>query len=688
MQYLKYLCFSLYLLLAYDAKAQKVFYIEGDSNQYKQLNSCLYVLSKNAASFSFTQVQNLPDTQFQLFASARENIKKVSTVWGKIKIQSKQSHDFNGILILGKRYINIAEVYQQNDQGEVVLKKTGGHVRGSEKDLNINRTIPKVRLYLKPGQTKTIYIRFQNVNQKNLSIGLEAQTKEHWDSFIQRRNLVQGIFQGAVGLILLYNLFLYVLSGNKIYVYYSGYLFCTGAYFFNYAGFSTEYLFPEYPHLFYDVYLFSTVFLQVFYIQFIRVFLNTQKNIPFWDKVMCWWMVGRIIEFLVLEAVLHTSDNFAFIHNFHRQYALVESAFFLVLVMVWATTKTKMVIYIIAGFFCLYIGMSISIFKGSYNGNLYFQAGTLLEILCFSLGLGYRIRLNDKEKRRAQEEVIVVQENANKQLESKVQERTEQLKQLNNTLNKKNGDLHASMRYAHKLQKGVLPYSERISQLFSQHFIVYRPRDIVSGDFYWVEEVEGKKIVVIADCTGHGIPGAMMSMLGSTALSDIILNKKILNADIILNNLSNVVEAILRADKNEIRDGMDIGVCVINYEEKQMEFAGAHHPLYYFQDGQLNIVKGTKLSIGGYQENKTFEENVIDISKETIFYMCSDGYQDQFGGPNDKKFMTRQLKSLLTEIHQMPLPQQKNILEDTLNRWITDGNTKQTDDILVWGAKI
>jgi serine phosphatase RsbU (regulator of sigma subunit) len=675
-------------MIAHKAGAQKTFYIQGDSVQYNQLDDCLYVLPKNTASLNLTQVKKLPHTQFESFNSSKRHIKQSSTVWGKIKIQNKTDKDFNGVFILGKRYINRADVYLLYDNGKLLHKKTGGYVKGSEKEINVNRTIPKVRLYLKPTQVATIYIRFQNFNYKPLSIGLKIQTKEHWDGFIQNRNLIQGIFQGAVGLVLLYNLFLFILSGDRVYIYYSGYLFCTGSYFFNYTGFSTEYLFPEHPHLFYDVYLIATVFLQVFYLQFIRVFLNTRKTLPFWDKFMRWWLVGRLIEVIALEIVLHTSDNFALIHDIHRQYALIESAFFLLLIIAWATTKTKMVIYIIAGAFCLYLGMSISIFKGSYYGNLYFQAGTLLEILCFSLGLGYRMRLSDKEKRKAQEAVIKVQEDANKQLESKVQQRTEQLSELNDTLNKKNEDLHASMRYAHKLQKGVLPYGDRVKQLFPEHFMLYLPRDIVSGDFYWIEEVQGKVIVVVADCTGHGIPGAMMSMLGSTALTDIILNKKILSGDIILNELSQMVEAILQADRNEIRDGMDIGICIIDHNTKQMEFAGAHHPLYYFQEGELHVVKGTSISIGGYQDNKRFKKHTIDISKETMFYMCSDGYQDQFGGTKDKKFMKRQLKSLLTKIHELPLDEQRNILEETLHQWMIDGKCKQTDDILLWGAKI
>lgn len=687
MQLFRCFCIVISIMFAPLAKGQTVFCIEGNNHHFNHLNNHLYILPHVPPLLTFRQLKAKKQAKFRLYKSVA-HLAKASVIWAKIQIRNKWDRDFNGILVLGKRYINVADVYIEDKQGNIVIKKAGGYVPGSQKDLNVQRIIPKVRFYLKPGQLKTVYIRFQNFNQKPLTIGLKLQTQEHWGKFIQNRNLVQGGFQGAIGLILLYNLFLFILSRDRVYMYYSAYLFCTGAYFFNYVGFSTEFIFPECPILFYDVYLLTTTCLQIFYLQFIRVFLNTREIAPFWDRFMVLWIIGRLAELLCLEVMLHTSGNFALIHDIHRQYALIEMGFFLMLVVVWVYIRAKMAIYLIAGVFCLYLGMSIGILKASYDGNLYFQGGGLLEILCFSLGLGHRMRLNERAKREAQKELIGVQEHANRYLEETVQKRTEQLNKLNDELNMKNEDLHASMRYAHKLQKGVLPYDARIQQLLPEHFILYRPRDIVSGDFYWVEEMDKKIIVVVADCTGHGIPGAMMSMLGSTALTDIILNKKITEADIILNKLSKVIESILRQDKNQRRDGMDIGICIIDKQTNILEFAGAHHCLYYFRAGKMNIVKGSRMSIGGFQRDKVFEKNTIGLEKDMLLYMCSDGFQDQFGGPNVKKFLSSRFKKLLIKIHSMPLIEQKEIMECTLDQWMGEGNSKQTDDILVWGAKI
>ena len=193
---------------------------------------------------------------------------------------------------------------------------------------------------------------------------------------------------------------------------------------------------------------------------------------------------------------------------------------------------------------------------------------------------------------------------------------------------------------------------------------------------------------MVADCTGHGIPGAMMSMLGSSALTDIILSKKIIEADIILNKLSGIIEFILRQDQNNIRDGMDIGICIIDKQTRKLEFAGAHHALYYFQVGEMTVVKGSPISIGGFQHEKVFKKNIIELTESTVLYMCSDGYQDQFGGPNDKKFMRSQLKELFAGMHLLPMLQQKEILETTLQHWIQEEKSRQTDDILVLGVRV
>jgi serine phosphatase RsbU (regulator of sigma subunit) len=216
------------------------------------------------------------------------------------------------------------------------------------------------------------------------------------------------------------------------------------------------------------------------------------------------------------------------------------------------------------------------------------------------------------------------------------------------------------------------------------------PRDIVSGDFYWFSAKAAKIILIAADCTGHGVPGAFMTMISNQLLYEIIENKKITDAAQILNYLHRSVRKVMKQDETGNREGMDLSLVVIDKEKKTMEFAGAKNPLIYIQDGKLNHIKGDRVSIGGEEraKAKTFGKHIIDISVPTTFYLFSDGYQDQFGGKNNRKIMLPKMKELFLEIYKKEMATQKNILESTLKKWTEEGNEKQIDDILVIGCSL
>ncbi|MEH0158299.1 7TM diverse intracellular signaling domain-containing protein [Limibacter armeniacum] len=294
----------------------------------------------------------------------------------------------------------------------------------------------------------------------------------------------------------------------------------------------------------------------------------------------------------------------------------------------------------------------------------------------------------------------------NQNLEGIVAERTLELQEANDELNaqnnqiekqkedlkKHNEEVKSSINYAKKIQHAMLPSQQVLdTALGNDHFIMFKPRDIVSGDFYMCEQVEGKTVIIAADCTGHGVPGALMSMIGSQILSDIITGAKILCPEQILTMLDERVHTALQQATTGNNDGMDITIVVIDQQNKTMEFAGARNPLVYFQDNQQYIIKGTPASIGLHlkQDKKAaFKKHIIDISIPTHCYIYSDGYQDQFGGPNKKKYLSRNFRRFIKHLHQQPMAQQHHLLEVELERWIKFGNEKQTDDILVIGFKL
>ncbi len=248
-----------------------------------------------------------------------------------------------------------------------------------------------------------------------------------------------------------------------------------------------------------------------------------------------------------------------------------------------------------------------------------------------------------------------------------------------------------SIEYAQRIQQATLPQEQYINEILPEHFILFKPRDIVSGDFYWVSKKENKTVIIAADCTGHGVPGAFMSMLGISLLNEIVNKGKVRKANEILNVLrKNVIESLHQSDfDSETKDGMDIALCILDEDKKNLQFAGAHNPLYLFRNNELIEFKGNKMPIGVHVHKKAPEEftnHDISLEKGDIFYIFSDGYHDQFGGDKKQKLKKSNFRNLLMDIHTEDMAQQKNILEEKHINW--RGQQLQIDDILVIGVKV
>ena len=254
----------------------------------------------------------------------------------------------------------------------------------------------------------------------------------------------------------------------------------------------------------------------------------------------------------------------------------------------------------------------------------------------------------------------------------------------------KNKDITDSINYAKQIQRARLPNPSVILNHLPESFGLYKPKDVVSGDFYWFAEHEnGKLMLVAADCTGHGIPGAFMSLIGIDELNHASLEKRLDNASEILSSVNKGVKKALRQNEQNSmsRDGMDLALCILDLKNNKLEYAGANRPLYYIRDNQLIEITPTKAAIGGLTPNdQEFKNHTIDIKKGDMIYVFTDGFADQFGGSEGKKFMTKRFKEMLLSIHQKPATEQEAILEKALNEWKKD--ISQVDDILVLGIRI
>ena len=282
-------------------------------------------------------------------------------------------------------------------------------------------------------------------------------------------------------------------------------------------------------------------------------------------------------------------------------------------------------------------------------------------------------------------------------LEAKVIERTEQVVRQKEEIETQNQELEIlfkhvtdSIKYAKRIQEAILPPDSLVKRLLPNSFVLYKPKDIVSGDFYWIDEKEGKTMFAAVDCTGHGVPGAFMSIVGYNLLKHVVNNNNFTKPSLILDGLNDGVSETLHHGHEEAaaKDGMDISLCTIDFKTLELQYAGAFNPLYIIRQGELMQTKADKFPIGFFlgEEKKKFTNHIIQLQKGDSVYIFSDGYADQFGGPGGKKFMAKHFRDLLIEVHNKPINSQKEILNSTIEQW--RGQLDQVDDILVIGVKI
>ncbi|MGF1534252.1 MAG: response regulator [Bernardetiaceae bacterium] len=285
---------------------------------------------------------------------------------------------------------------------------------------------------------------------------------------------------------------------------------------------------------------------------------------------------------------------------------------------------------------------------------------------------------------------------ANRTLEQKVIKRTQEITAQKEIIEQKNLNILDSINYAQRIQQASLPTQARMADKLKDFFVLYMPRDIVSGDFYWFESqidpASGHEKLLLAaiDCTGHGVPGAFVSLIGKNLLDQIVILGKTFSPDQILNRLHAEINRALNQQHSQNRDGMDMTLCVIDLADQTMEVSGAKNPMLRIQEGssEAETFKTDRFSVGGFTDKQQpFTKQSFSLQTPACYYIFSDGYQDQFGGPEGRKFMKKRMREFIFDIHTLPMPEQKERLHQEIKDWMGDKEA-QIDDILVIGFKI
>jgi two-component system, sensor histidine kinase LadS len=757
-QLYKYICIALLisvLLPVYVFSQQgKALMLNGHIPSDSNLTTFLQIIETTDQEYSIEQIHEKWDSLNQ---NSKPIHHRYSTLWSKFQIESGYAYPTDVIIQIGKkRSSDYAVMYVLDQNGNIIKTSRSGYFEYKKYKEVPQELGSKFILSLEPGQTYTLYFQISNISGFKPEFSVNVYSKEEFSRKISLRNLVQGMLQGALWMIFLYNLFIFFFSRDRVYFYYSLYIICIALNFVVERGIFIEYTIHWFPKLDPFVFIAATGLASVAYFQFVRYFLNTRLLMPLWDKAHLWVIRLTILVSIGLILVLLINFNIPLSINISNYINLAGIVYGFVFIFFLFKARIGLSVFFITGALALAIGTFLSLYflitktDLGFDAKYFMNAGMLIELLVFSLGLGARIRMIEKSERESQIELIeqlrqndLLREKVNRELEDKVKERTseielqkeeiltqsESLRLANDYLirhkaeieNKNEEIVHQkkvlerihqnvtdSIQYASRIQSVILPSENTLAKYFTSHFIWYQPKEIVSGDFYWYRYIQKNNhrffAIAAADATGHGVPGSLLSMLGISLLNEAMARNEIFSASQVLEILRHeIMAAFSYSDEHLLtRDGIDMAFCIIDLDNLQMQYSGANRPLLIFKGDlekgndpdlkPLIELKPVKNPVGMHHKQVPFENHLVQLEKGDIIYLFSDGFADQVGGPDGRKFYYKQLKELLYRLHKLPMIQQKAAIVETYNNWIGKNTQKQVfrqvDDILVLGIKI
>lgn len=670
-------------------------------------------------SFSLEKILALDENEFISSNHDAPNFQITHhAFWSKMTFHQTKKE----VLFLNYTYFHLdtLDFYVSYDQKNWQQVRQGANISTDSIPLGMTSFVLKLDF----SAHDTINVVVRAVSSTSLLLPIKVFTLDEIVREQQRQDLLYGIFLGLFIITLVYNLFLYLSTKDISYLHYLLYVLFIGLYAASYKGYASVFLLNFAPTISVKFTL-LVAGLAGFFAGIFTIYFLGREN-----------MSKKVFGFILSTPLFYIFGVFAVLLNLTIGVYLIQLgallAAFIFPVTSWKIWKNgfKPARFYIIGwtilttFVLIFLMKEVAILPLNFFTDNCIFIGASIEIAFLSFALADKINfikenaiLERIEKEKAQAEALkfaeekeMIMKSQRSVLEKAVKKRTEllntsiqELEQINEemsitaelleeqnkSIDKKNKTITESINYASKIQAALLPNLNNLSNFFEQSFTLYQPRDIVSGDFYWFEASDTKNFfVAAADCTGHGIPGSLMSMIGINSLNQIVIERGIRDVGKILDTLDELILKILRQNNalEIIRDGMDIALCKINLEEMTLEFSGAMRPLILLRNGELFEYKGDKMPIAStYLAQKNYHVNKLSIQKGDIFYIYSDGIVDQFDKEDRKKFGSKRFRNLLVD-NIANFENMKTIIETEISAW--KGETNQTDDILVMGFKI
>ncbi len=678
--------------------SQGIVVVNDDQPDYTSLLDNIQILEDKNHEYNIRQVI-ANDGNYQFVPLAESDFNPgyaVSTYWLKFTIKHEVSNPTEFFLEIGTPTLNIANLYY-NEGAQIIERKSGDAIKFSEKDIANRRILVKIKS--EPGKLKTYFVKLR-ADGENFNLQMRLLTHERvWLNDYQDQYFL-GTFYGLVVFIIFIYFFFFIALKDKTFLYYVLYVLGLGLLNISLDGYVSQFFFPNNPLLVNRSSMMFGGVAVIFGITYVRTFLNFKQNLPIYNKIALGFVILNFGIIMMGFGPKHIFDISIPIISGTSSLAtlIIISSIIVSWVKGIKFSKFFAVAYLslAVGVF-VYVGKNFGLFPMNFFSEQSLKLGTAAEMIFLSLSMVDRFRRMQLEKQQQQEELLQQVQAANTEKDAinrDLENQTREIKEQKEIIEEKNKDITESIRYSKRIQQAVLPSAEKLVKYFPDSFILNKPKDIVGGDFAWFSERDKKVVVAAVDCTGHGVPGAFMSVIGNSFMNEIVNERKMTRPDVVLEVLRESIIRSLKQRSKEtgepqgMKDGMDIAVVRYDLETNVLSFAGAKNPMYIVRDGEMMVYKGDRFPIGVDADGVLipFEGHDIPAQKGDCVYLFSDGYADQFGGPKGKKFMYKQFQELLLNIHDKDMEVQKYILEETLEKW--RGSLEQVDDVLVIGIRI
>lgn len=613
--------------------------------------------------------------------------------WINFSILNNTDKNIELVFQTARPITNEVTLYNISDINHIKEQFSGDALPFWKKSIQHKNSVFNINI--KRNEKQTYWLKLKS-DGEIISLPMIFISKAKFDAQTNRNQFKSGIFYGIFIFVVLIYFVFYILLNDVSFLLYVAYVFFSGLMHFSLDGYAHQYLFKSGGYLTQHIVLFSAGLTAGLVILYAKNYLKLKSS---FKRVNAYLTTLLILIFSATLLSLFPNKLYEISYPIINGLSLIGTVSIL-FAAIYVRKKTGNVSWLFVSGMCILIISAVIFILGNFSiinvpsvTQISLKVGTLLEIILLAILMAGKYKSLQEEKEKAQKQLLIELERINEKLELQVKARTQEIEAKNEELFEINENILDSIKYAKRIQNAILPSEEKIKQLLPHSFIYFKPRDIVSGDFYWIEQFElnSDEMVVYAtaDCTGHGVPGAFVSIVGNCFLSLANQLEEIEKPGEILDFLNTKIKETFNAkySKERINDGMDIALCIINKTKNELHFSGAKNAVIIVRGNKIKVIKGDRSAIGySYEkEPSKFISTTYALEKGDMIYTFSDGYADQFGGKNGKKFKYSNLRKLFLEISKMPVQKQEEKIEETFLNW--KGDLEQLDDILIIGVR-